>query len=193
MLTLLLSLTANATTLASLSLDQLADAADTIVRGTVTEVWTEPDDAGLIWTLAQVEVAAVFKGADRAVLVVSQPGGTWGDRQTHVSGVARFSVGEDAWLFAEQRGEDRVVLVGMFQGKFNTIMDPYAQAPIVTRFPVSAATHFDHRFIPLPPEDARITAVEFEAELIEQVSNGWDGRPVPGLSTEQLEQRNRLR
>lgn len=187
----LLSLFAQATSLATLDLAQLTDAADTIARGTVAEVWTELDEGGRVWTHAQVEVNSVFKGEDTALLVVSQPGGMWGDRMTHVIGSARFSVGEDIYLFADHLDSGRTVLVGMFQGKLNTQMDPTSQRRIVLCFPVSAGTPFDHRFIPLPPVDERVSVAAFEAELIEQVANGWDGRPVPGVSEARLERSNR--
>ena len=123
--------------------------------------------------------------------MVSQPGGQWGDRVTHVSGTARFSAGEDLYLFADHLDSGRTVLVGMFQGKLNTQMDPYRQQRIVVRFPVSAGTPFDHRFIPLPPVDERVSVADFEAELVEQVTNGWDGRSVPGVSDAHLARINR--
>ena len=189
--TLALLTAAQATSLATLDMAQLTDAADVIVRGTVTEIWTERDDAGMVWTVAQVEVASVFKGDDDTeLLLVSQPGGQWGDRATHVLGVARFSVGEDTYLFVDQNEAGRTLLVGMFQGKFNTQMDPHARELVVTRFPVAVDAAFDHRFIPLPPADKRVTLSEFEVELIEMVADGWDGRPIPGLSSAELRRIN---
>lgn len=187
----LLSLSAQATSIATLDLAQLTDAADTIARGTVVEVWTELDEGGRVWTHAQVEVVSIFKGADTALMIVSQPGGEWGNRTTHVSGSARFSVGEDTHLFADHLESGRTVLVGMFQGKLNTQLDPYTRQHIVLRFPVAASRPFDHRFIPLPPADERVSVARFEAELVEQVHSRWDGRSVPGVSDAHLERINR--
>ena len=45
--------------------------------------------------------------------------------------------------------------------------------------------------IPLPPADERVSAADFEAERVEQVANGWDGRPVPGVSDARLARINR--
>ncbi len=66
---------AGATSLATLSTEQLTDAADAIVKGTVGSVWTELDDSGKCWTRARVEVEKTLKGAPGPQVVVSQMGG----------------------------------------------------------------------------------------------------------------------
>jgi hypothetical protein len=182
-----MSSTASATSLIPLSTDQLIDASDTIVRGTVTEVWTEHDEqSGYVWTHAQIAVERVLKGDDSAeLLVIEQPGGTWANRTTTVSGVARFSVGERGIFFIEQL-PDRAAPVGMFQGKFNIQMDPYMREDIVHRFALPLGREFDHRFIPLPAEDSRVSVVEFEDVITDGVANGWDGVPIPGVSSDKL-------
>ena len=87
-LALLLALsTANATTMVPLSLDQLVDASDEIVKGRVTETWTEPDlKTGLVWTYAQIEVEYTLKGAPGSVVIIEQPGGKWGSKEAHIEG-----------------------------------------------------------------------------------------------------------
>ena len=185
--------TAEATTIVPLTTDQLVDASDTIVRGTVTEVWTERDsDSGYVWTHAQVEVNNVLKGDDTELLIIQQPGGEWAGSATTVAGTARFSVGEDAYFFVEHLGSGRSVTTGMFQGKFNTQMDPYSRQLIVHRFPVSATTEFDHRFIPLPSQDERVNTIDFEDHILTRVESGWDGQPISGVSTEKLSRINNL-
>jgi hypothetical protein len=185
--------TAEATTIVPLTTDQLVDASDTVVRGTVTEVWTERDpDSGYVWTHAQVEVSNVLKGDDAELLIIQQPGGEWAGSATTVAGTARFSVGEDAYFFVEHLESGRSVTTGMFQGKFNTQMDPYSRQVIVHRFPVSATTEFDHRFIPLPSEDQRVNTIDFEDHIMTRVESGWDGQPISGVSTEKLSRINNL-
>ncbi len=182
---------AEATTLVPLSTEQLVDASDAIVRGTVTEVWTEADpDSGIVWTHAQVEVQSVLKGGDTELLIIEQPGGEWAGRATTVAGSARFSVGEDAYFFVEHLESGRTVTTGMFQGKFNVQMDPYAHQNIVHRFTVSPTMSFDHRFIPLHDEDERVSTVDFEEHILTRVQTGWDGQPIPGVSTEKLSRIN---
>ena len=92
---------AEATTMVPLSIDQMVDLSSTVVRGKVTNVWTEPDaKTHTVWTYAQVEVDKVFKGnMGTDILVVEQPGGTWGTTDTLVESVARFSVGEEGYFF----------------------------------------------------------------------------------------------
>lgn len=182
-----MSNTASATTLIELSNAQLIDASDTIVRGTVTEVWTEHDDqTGYVWTHAQIEVSRVYKGdTTMDLVIIEQPGGSWANRTTTVSGVARFSVGEDGIFFIEQRAE-RAMPVGMFQGKFNIQMDPYSQDWIVNRFPLPLGRDFDHRFIPLPAEADRVSLTDFEDQIADGVADDWNGTPVPGVSADRL-------
>ncbi len=185
--------TAEATTLVQLSTDQLVDASDVIVRGVVTEVWTETDSStGHIWTHAQVEVSSVLKGGETELIIIEQPGGSWGGKTTEVIGAARFSVGEDAYFFVEHLDSGHTALTGMFQGKFNIQMDPYARQNIVRRFSVSPTVEFDHRFIPLPPEDQRVNTIDFEEHILTRVQDGWDGQPIPNVSTEKLTRINHI-
>ena len=179
---------ANATTMIQLSLSQLVDASDEIVRGTVTEVWTEPDlKTGMVWTYAQVEVYSVLKGDPGSVVILEQPGGMWGTKDAIVEGVARFSVGEEGYFFVEHLESGHTVPVGMFQGKFNIVMDPYTQKNIALRVPLHPKRTFDHRFIPLPAKESRVPIQRFELSIQERVAYGWDGQPIPGTSLERLE------
>ena len=176
-----------------LSVEQIVDVSTTIVRGTVTEVWTEPDEnTGSVWTHAQVEVERVFKGdRNTEVIIVEQPGGVWGETRTSVESVARFSIGEEGYFFVEELDGGRSVSVGMFQGKFNIILDPYSREELAIRFPVHEAKPFDHRFIPLPPEHARLSVTDFETRIEKRLADGWDGKSIPGISDEKLERINR--
>lgn len=180
---------AEATTMVPLSVEQMVDLSSTVVRGTVTNVWTEPDmNTKSVWTYAQVEVDKVFKGqAQTQVLVLEQPGGSWGTAETIVEGVARFSVGEEGYFFVENLDSGRAVTAGMFQGKYNVIFDPYSRKELAVRFPVHPKRDFDHRFIPLPPEKQRILVDMFESQIEAYVLDGWDGQPIPGVSLEKLE------
>ena len=185
---ILLSHQAYATTMVPLSLNQLVDAADEVVKGQVTEVWTEPDQkTGMIWTYAQVEVSKTLKGEPGPVVILEQPGGKWGSKEARIEGVARFSVGEEGYFFVEHLASGRNVSVGMSQGKFNIIMDPYQRKEIAVRFPVHIENTFDHRFIPLPLPKQRTTTADFELSVLNRVQKGWDGHPIPGTSSSRLE------
>lgn len=184
-----LSGTAEATTMIQLNLNQLVDASDTVVRGTVTEMWTEADPrTGTIWTHAQVNIASVLKGnPDQEIIVLEQPGGQLGHLGTIVEGVARFSVGEEGYFFVEQLESDRNVTVGMFQGKYNVRLEPETREEIVVRFPVHPARNFDHRFIPFPEASKRVFVTSFEDAILNRVEMGWDGKAIPGTSNQRLQ------
>jgi hypothetical protein len=181
-----------ATTMIPLTVEQMVDVSSTVIRGTVTEVWTEPDPTSKsVWTYAQVEVDKVLKGSTYTdVLVLEQPGGLWGTSETIVEGVARFSVGEEGYFFVEQLASGRSVTAGMFQGKYNIIFDPYSREELAVRFPVHPKRNFDHRFIPLPPEKQRLSVSSFEDQIKTFVADGWDGKAIPGVSIEKLEKIN---
>ena len=187
-----MSQSAEATTMIPLTVEQMVDLSSTVVRGTVTEVWTEPDPTTKsVWTYAQVEVEKVFKGTvSTEVLVVEQPGGVWGTTETIVEGVARFSIGEEGYFFVESLDSGRSVTAGMFQGKYNVIFDPYSRQELALRFPMHPKRDFDHRFIPLPPEKQRVSVTRFENQIEQFVSDGWDGQAIPGVSLEKLERIN---
>ena len=179
---------AHATTMVPLTLNQLVDASDHIVKGVVTEVWTEPDtETGFIWTYAQVEIEKSLKGEDNDVIILEQPGGKWGSQESYIEGSARFSVGETGYFFVEVLRSGRQVSVGMFQGKYNVIMDPYQRTHIAVRFPVDQPKTFNHRFIPLPPKKLRTTTADFELSITNRVESGWDGKAIPGTSSERLQ------
>lgn len=191
---LILSLqTAQATTMVPLSVEQITDISNVVVRGTVTEVWTEPDpETKTIWTYAQVEVQEVLKGDPQThVVVIEQPGGEFGEKKTTVEGVARFSIGEEGYFFVEELASGRMVSTGMFQGKFNIILDPYSHKELALRFPVHPNRSFDHRFIPLPPEKDRVPVDSFEQRVENRIETGWDGKAIPGISLEKLEWTNK--
>jgi len=186
---------ANATTMIPLTMDQLVDASDHVVRGKVVEVWAEPDrDNGFVWTKAQVEISSVLKGdLNLELAVLEQPGGTWGSIESSAEGAARFSVGEEGYFFIEELKSGKMVTTGMHQGKFNIQMDPHSRKNIALRFHLSPRNTFDHRFIPLPAEPSkRVTVDRFEAQIRARVEKGWDGKAIPGASTDKLRRINRI-
>jgi hypothetical protein len=182
---------AAATSMVNLSTEQLTDAADSIVKGTVGAVWTEIDDGGKCWTRARVEVEAVLKGAPGREVVVSQLGGICGPTGGWVESTARFSEGEVAYFFLEEMN-DFTGVVGMSQGKFTLRMDPTVRHEIVMRYTLPADQPYDARFLPLPPADQRVAASDFERTVIQRVALGWDGEPIQGTSMARLRAINHL-
>ena len=184
---------ANATSMVELSIDQLIDASEEIVKGTVVATWTERDPkTQMLWTHAQIEIEESFRGDATEILIIEQPGGTWGSTDLIVEGIARFSEGETGYFFVEYLASDRYVPVGMFQGKFNILMDPYSQNEIVHRYALHPSQNFDHRFIPLPTKENRVSTQMFEGQILSGLENGWDGKPIPGVSSEKLQRINAI-
>ncbi len=101
-LALFAPLSALATVVLSLSMEELTTKSSLVVRGTVHRVDTQWDEAHRgIWTTSEVVVREVLKGTQRTTVLVKQPGGTVGTFSQRVSGVATFTPGEDVVLFLE--------------------------------------------------------------------------------------------
>lgn len=181
----------HATSLVPLSIEQMTDASDLVVRGLVTEVWCFEDEKGRIWTRAQVEVTRVLKGeATTRTVMVDQLGGVWNDSQMIVSDAARFSVGEEAYFFLEELKSGHVVPVGMYQGKFTVQIAPNTGDERVVRYTIPQDRPYDHRFLPNDQPGERASA--FESRISTRVTLGWDGEPIPGADPAKLHSINKL-
>lgn len=184
----------NATTLAELSTEQMTDASDAIVRGTVVAVRTAQDDNGRWWTLADVQVERTLKGG----LVVGQTvtveslGGITPVGIVDVKSVPRFSVGEEALLFLYATPRGRYGTVGMVQGKYTVRQNPTDGSEMVVRYATPYSQPYDARFIPHPAADQRVSLDHFEDQILDRVESGWDGQSIPGVSDEHLRQINRV-
>ena len=186
---------AAATSLARLTVDQLTDAADYIVRGEVDEVWTEVDTRAWVYTRAYVRVDEALKGhVDRGdYLMVSELGGEFGGAVNDVEGAARFSSGESVWLFLNEvhDGED-LVPVGMFQGKYTIRQNPADGSDMVVRVTMPYTRKYDARFLPHPPADQRVSLTSLRSQVEGRLASGWDGAPIPGVSSDHLRAINKL-
>ena len=182
---------AMATTMVELTTNQLVDASNAIVRGVVTEIWTEEDKNGVVWTRIQLEVSETLKGdKTKKAYIVDQLGGGFGGNSTQFSGAARFSIGEDALFFLETLGNGRTTTVGLSQGKFTAKMDPYTQELIARRYAPGPRQKHDHRFIPLPVKDNVLFLSDLIETVEDRVEQGWDGKAIPGASMKRLQKIN---
>ena len=166
----LASPTADATTFRKMTQQERIDAAELIVRGTITEVWTERDDRGRIWTRAQVEVAEELKGSAPSVLVIDQLGGRYAGLRAEISGAARFSPGEDTVMFlATIKKGTRYTLQSMGLGKYTVRIDPHTGREVVQQFFPSLDDDYDHRFIPAPRDGQQVFLSDFETTILDRV------------------------
>lgn len=180
---------ANATTLAPLSDEQLTDAASYVIRGEVTEVWTERDE-DTIWTRARVKVDRVFKGPDTDELIIDTHGGVWGDEIQYIPASPMYSVGEDLVVFLDEIRDGRLVPVGMFLGKYTIRRAPAAERHHIMRWQPSRNQRFDHRFLPHPAESERLYLDDLLDRVETRLDHGWDGKAIPGVAPERLERVN---
>ncbi|MEQ1500867.1 MAG: hypothetical protein ABMB14_01485 [Myxococcota bacterium] len=183
-----------ATTFAPLTIEQFTDASTYIVEGRVQEVWTDLDAAtGMVWTRARVQVTVTHKGPDQPTeLTVDSPGGDWGDYQVFVPGMASYSLGEDVFLFLDHTDSGRYVSVSKFEGKYTIRTAPGEVRPHVMTWQTSRDVPFDARFLPHPPADARVYLDDLRERVQDRLDIGWDGKPIPAIPLEKLQQVNTL-
>jgi hypothetical protein len=182
-----LATVASASTLAPLSVDQLTDASDYVVRGTVNQMWVDTDEGGYHWTRVQLEVDAVYKGpADTDALQLDVMGGFLNGEGTLSLDSPRFDVGEDVLVFAEKLPSGALVPTGLKQGKHTVRIDPDNGQPMLVQFNPAPHKAYDHRFVPHPDPADRVYLSDIIEQVEARVHQGWDGRAIPGKSTERL-------
>jgi hypothetical protein len=90
-----------ATTLARLSLDQLAAVADNVARVRYASAESRWEN-GAIWTVTTFDVLEAMKGDLPAQVTVHLPGGRVGHLTATVDGTPKFNPGDQAILFLER-------------------------------------------------------------------------------------------
>jgi hypothetical protein len=121
-----------ATTLARLSLDQLAGAADGVAR--VRCAGTESRwEQGSIWTITTFDIVQTMKGDLPPRIVVRLPGGKVGPFVTTVEGTPKFSAGEEAIVFLERSGAAGYSVAGWVEGTFRVALDARTHREMVTQ------------------------------------------------------------
>jgi len=108
---------ARATTLAQLSLEQLADAAHAIVRAEAVSnlaVWHD----GEIWTITTFRVQENWKGQPARQIQIWMIGGQAGRITSYVAGAPRFHPGEEAILFLEPTRDGEISITAWGEGTF---------------------------------------------------------------------------
>lgn len=186
---------AHATTFAPLTLEQLTDGSLYVVEGRVLEVWTELDpERMVVWTRARVEVTRTHKGPDSPEeLVIDSMGGTYGDYEVRVPGMAVFSPDEEIFVFLDRLGDGRLVPAQKFLGKYTIRRAPGERERYVRRWEGKAGEPFDARFLPHPAPENRLYLSELQQRVDERVTTGWDGKPIPGISLQRLHEIDAIR
>ena len=104
-----------------LSLEDLVDRADSVVRARVVDRESRLCDEGRqVYTYTTLEVLSSMKGPGRDTVVVRQLGGEVDGIGSLVGGDARFEVGEEVVVFLRDNpdGKPFLHMIGLSQGKF---------------------------------------------------------------------------
>jgi hypothetical protein len=129
----LLSLPAlRATTLARLSLDQLAAGSDAVARVNFSSAESHWEN-GSIWTVTTFKVVERWKGNLPAEITVHLPGGRVGHLTSTVDGTPKFNPGDDAILFLKQSPSGEFTVAGWVEGTFRISGDPSTGSQTVTQ------------------------------------------------------------
>jgi hypothetical protein len=137
----LLAVVANATTLARMRFEELAQQATAVARLrclSVRSFWRN----GEIWTDTQFEVVKQAKGSLRATVTVRTLGGTVGHLHSRVEEAPVFHLGEEAYLFLWGREGQPLRVLGWSQGTFRISRDTGTGVETVTQ-DSAAAPLFD--------------------------------------------------
>lgn len=121
-----------ATTLARLSLDELAAASDAVARvrcASTESRW----ESGTIWTLTTFDVVETLKGNLLAKIEIRLPGGRVGHLTAAVDGTPKFTPGAEAIVFLEKSRAGGFTVAGWVEGTFRISRDPQTRAEIVTQ------------------------------------------------------------
>jgi hypothetical protein len=124
-----------ATLVVPLSIEQLADQAQLVVRGKVQQSTVDRDDAGRIYTRIELEVIEVWKGTFAGSKIeIEHGGGRLGNRTVYVSGQVSYPLGQEVVAFLVFNPRGRAVTLGLAQGKFEVWTDPLSGRKLARNF-----------------------------------------------------------
>jgi hypothetical protein len=110
----------SATSVPSLTFEELTDQSELVVSGQITRSWSEWDSSHkFIWTHHELSVEATQKGSPASTVVVSEPGGTVADRGMVIAGSVDYKVGEQVAVFLQRMPNGYLRTTGWAQGKYS--------------------------------------------------------------------------
>jgi len=122
----------HATTLARLSLDQLAAVADATARVRCTSAQSRWEN-GQIWTVTSFDVLETMKGTLPAQITVRLPGGRVGHLTAIVDGTPKFTVADEVVVFLERSRGGGFSVAAWVEGTFRIRRDPPTGVETVTQ------------------------------------------------------------
>jgi len=162
-----------ATTLARLSLDELAAASDAVARvrcAAADSRW----ESGSIWTVTTFDVVETLKGNLPAKIEVRLPGGRVGHLTAAVDGTPKFAPEAEAIVFLEKSSAGEFTVAGWVEGTFRISRDPRTRAEVVTQ-DSSAFAVFDATTRTFRAEGIRRMPIEeFHARVIAAIARSQE-------------------
>jgi hypothetical protein len=162
---------ARATTLARMTLGQLASAAQVIARVRCTGAVSRRD-AGSIWTFTDFSVEETFKGTPLADITIRLPGGRDGHTVETVEGTPRFTPGDEAIVFLERTRAGDWSISAWAEGTFRIERESQTGEQMVTQDSSGMAV-FDTSTRTFRSDGiAHMPLAEFRARLDAAMTNG---------------------
>jgi hypothetical protein len=121
-----------ATTLARLSLDQLAAGSDAVARLRFVRAESRWEN-GSIWTVTTFDVVETLKGQLPGQIEVRLPGGRVGHLTSTVAGTPKFHPGSEVVVFLQRSPAGGFTVAGWVEGSFRISRDPRTGIETVTQ------------------------------------------------------------
>mgnify|MGYP001609795438 CR=1 FL=1 len=119
--------TLRATTVIPPSFPELVEKAEAIYRGRVTAVESRhvdrPDGSRVIKTFVTVAIDKVLKGAAQNAITLELLGGRVGDDSLIITGMPKFTVGAEEFVFVQRNGVQFCPLVAVMHGRYRVLHD----------------------------------------------------------------------
>jgi hypothetical protein len=172
---LALALSAGATTIVRMNLDELTSAAHLVARGRCLASEARMD-SGYIWTFTTFTVSETLKGSAPRQITVRLLGGKVGHMKSTVDGVPQFAPGDDVFLFLEPTREGDLSVTSWVQGTFRVRRDSATGKESVTQ-DSAAYSVFDPATRQFKLDGARNLPIEtFRLRVREAVERQRTGR-----------------
>jgi hypothetical protein len=109
----------NATLVPQLSFEQLTDASEMVVAGTVSRSWGAWDaDHKYIWTHYELAVDSALKGSPGATVEFAEPGGSANGSTMAIAGSVLYAAGDRVTVFLARMPNGYLRTSGWAQGKY---------------------------------------------------------------------------
>ena len=126
------SFPAGATLVPRMSLEQMTEASDAVIHGTVVRAWPAWDSTReFIWTHYEIRLTESMLGDALDKVVLSEPGGTVGNDSMDIAGTPRYRIGEEVVLFTTRTPIGYLRTSGWGQGRFDVVVNPRTGSKVV--------------------------------------------------------------